>query len=87
MTFEDIEFPVYRKYRTGRNYFKIINARSFEELQLVGETPYLREVQAMQLPERNFIRDIVLNFSEMAFEISAGEYEQLRARAIRRPKG
>ena len=82
MTFEDIEFPVYRKYKNGRNYFKIINARRFEELQLIGDKPLLRDVRATQLPEHNFIRDMVLNFSAMAEVITAEEYEMIRARVF-----
>lgn len=83
MTFEDIEFPVYRKYKNSRNYFKIINARSFEELIMVGERPQVREVRAVQFPEQNFIRDMVLNFADMAYEISSAEYESVKARAMR----
>lgn len=71
---------MYRKYKNGRNYFKIINARRFEELQLIGDKPHLRAVQATQLPEHNFIRDLVLDFSAMAEEITAEEYEMVRKR-------
>lgn len=80
MTFEDIEFPVYRKYKNGKNFFKIINARKFEEIMLIGQSAQLREVSATQFPEQNFIRDLVLNFSEMAFEINGDEYERVRAK-------
>ena len=80
MTFEDIDFPVYRKYKNGRNYFKFINARRFEELLLIGETPHLRKVEAVQFPEMNFIRDMVLSFSAIAEEIDAEEYEAVRKR-------
>ncbi len=80
MTFEDIEFPVYRKYKNGRNYFKILNARSFEEVQFIGAKPQVRQVQASQFPEFAFIRDLVLDYGAMAEAITVEEYEAVRKR-------
>ena len=50
---------------------------------MVGERPQVREVRAVQFPEQNFIRDMVLNFADMAYEISSAEYESVKARAMR----
>lgn len=74
MKFEDINFPVYRKYKNGKSYFKIIHPKLFEEKQIIGSKKIIKQVEAVQFPEMNFIKDLVFEFSEMACEISAEEY-------------
>lgn len=75
MKFEDINFPVYRKYKNGKSYFKIIHPALFEEIQIIGSKKIKRHVQVVQFPERNFVHDLVFSFSEMADEIGEEEYE------------
>ena len=74
MDFEGIKFPVYRRYKNNKSYFKIINPRLFEEIQLVGSKRIIRHTTAKQFPELNFIRDLIYNYKEMAEEISETEY-------------
>jgi hypothetical protein len=74
MKLEDIHFPVYRKYKNNKSYFKIINPRLFEEVQVIGSKKFIKETEARLFPEVNFVRDLVLNYSEMAYEISEEEY-------------
>jgi len=76
MKIEDINFPVYRCYKNRKTYFKILNPREFEEVQFLGSRKKMRKIKAAQFPEINFIRDLVLNFSEMADEISEKEYSE-----------
>jgi hypothetical protein len=83
MTFEDIEFPIYRKYKNGKNYFKILNEAEFEELQLVGASVFYKKTTARQFPERLFIRDLLLAYNDMAVASSEEEFEKIRQR-IRR---
>jgi hypothetical protein len=76
--FEDIKFPVYRKYKNGRSYFKIINPLLFEEIQIIGSKKAVRQTEVKQFPEKNFVHDLVYNYRQMAVEISAEEYEEVR---------
>jgi hypothetical protein len=78
MKIEDMNFPVYRKYKNGKSYFKIINPRQFEEIQIIGSKKILKNIQAEQFPEMNFIHDLVFNYREMAIEITEQEYDELR---------
>ncbi len=78
MKFEDIVFPVYRRYKNGRSYFKIINERSFEEVRPLGASRIVTVTEAKQFPEINFIRDLVFHYSDMAEVISAEEYEKFK---------
>lgn len=74
MNFEDINFPVYRKYKNNKSYFKIINPRLFEEVQIIGSKKVIKQIPANLYPEMTFIRDLVYNYKEMADEIGEEEY-------------
>lgn len=76
MAFEDINFPVYRKYRNGKSYFKILSRHEFEEIQLIGNKKIKNSIKANQLPEMNHIYDLVYN-KEVALEITHEEYEKI----------
>jgi hypothetical protein len=78
MKFEGTIFPVYRKYKNNKSYFKIISPRLFEEIQLIGSKIKVQEVKAERLPEMNFVRDLVVNYSEMAEAILKEEYDLIR---------
>ncbi|MDP1801371.1 MAG: hypothetical protein Q8L81_08465 [Bacteroidota bacterium] len=76
MDFKDINFPVYRKYKNNKSYFKIIQPDLFEEIQLFGSKKIVKQTKAAQYPEMVFIRDLVFNYTEMALEITEEEYLQ-----------
>ena len=78
MNDEGINFPQYRKYKNGKSYFKIINPRSFEEVQLIGSKRIVRETVALRYPEITFITDLLLNYSEMAEKITEAEYLSIK---------
>ncbi|MBX3163381.1 MAG: hypothetical protein KF900_02785 [Bacteroidetes bacterium] len=75
MNIEDIQFPVYRKYKNNKSYFKIINPKLFEQIQIVGTKKIISQTEAKLFPEMSFVRDLVFNYEEMAVEIDEGEYE------------
>jgi hypothetical protein len=78
MDLKDINFPVYRKYKNNKSYFKIIQPKLFEEIQIIGSKKIIKEVEAKQFPEMLFIRDLLSNYSQMADEISEEEYLRVR---------
>lgn len=78
MDLKDINFPVYRKYKNNKSYFKIIQANLFEEIQLIGSKKTIKQTEAKQYPEMVFIRDLVLDYSEMAVEITEDEYLSIK---------
>jgi hypothetical protein len=78
MDLKDINFPVYRKYKNNKSYFKIIQPKLFEEIQIIGSKKIIKEVEAKQFPEMLFISDLLSNYSEMADEISEEEYLRVR---------
>ena len=78
MAFEDITFPVYRKYKNNRNYFKVISNNCFEEIQIIGQKQILKQITATQLPEFNHIYDLVYNYRELGYEITEAEYLKIK---------
>ena len=78
MDFKDINFPVYRKYKNNKSYFKIIQPKLFEEIQIIGSKKVVKLTEAKQFPEMLFISDLILNYSEMADEINEEEYLKVR---------
>jgi hypothetical protein len=69
-----ISYPQYRKYRNGKNYFKVISVSELEEIQFVGSKCFVHRLEAKILPDRNFIHDLIFDFSENALEIPEKEY-------------
>jgi hypothetical protein len=78
MNFEDINFPVYRKYKNNASYFKILNPVLFEEIQVIGTKRVVRQTEAKLFPEKNFVHDLVFNYDGMAYEINASEYDSMK---------
>lgn len=68
---------MYRKYRNGRNYFKILNSSHFEELQFIGNKATKRLVKAELYPEKLFIRELIFDYQERALEIEEDEYNRV----------
>jgi hypothetical protein len=76
-----MEFPAYRKYSNNRNFFKIINASSLEEVQVVADKRFVRITEAQLYPERMFIQDLLNCVTDHIVAITEAEYGQQRAQA------
>ncbi len=70
---------MYRKYKNGKSYFKIINPLLFEEIQIIGSKRIIRQTEAKLFPEKSFVNDLIFNYLEMADEINAEEYVKIVA--------
>lgn len=75
MAFEDINFPVYRKYKNGSVAVKVVSRYCFEEKQRIGTKTITRTIEAKQLPEMNHIFDLVYNYNGFSSEITENEYD------------
>ena len=71
-----MNFPVYRCYSDKRSFFKIISAKSFEEFKVLGGFYQHYQIEAVQLPDRNFVADLIELRFEGVEEISADEFEK-----------
>jgi hypothetical protein len=76
---ESIKYPQYRKYKNGLSYFKISSPILAEEIKVVGNKRFIYTIKANQYPEKVFINNLLLNYSEFADEISEDGYQQQQA--------
>jgi len=83
MNSENIKFPVYRKYKNNKSYFKISSLTDFEELQIVGSKIFHRQIKVQQYPEKVFINDLLYQFQEMAEEVTKDEFDKLLKKATK----
>lgn len=74
-----VTYPIYRKYKNGKSYFKVMSHEEFEEIQL-GVRPGIYHFVARILPDRNLIHDMTFDFQEHWEEIEEEEYAEVRAR-------
>lgn len=73
--FEDIQFPVYRKYKNNKRFYKIMSPTEFEEIQLVGRKKLVNQYVATILPDRQFIYDLCYD-THFVLESTEEEYNQ-----------
>lgn len=61
-------FPQYLKL-SEICYIKIISNQEFEELKIIGKKYSLIIVEAKQLPERNYIQDIIKSATRISKDV------------------
>ncbi|MBL7917036.1 MAG: hypothetical protein JNM96_01475 [Bacteroidia bacterium] len=74
---EDIKFPLYRKYKNNKRFYKIISKREFVEIQQIGQKLIQNTIIANQFPEMMFISDLINNYSEFAEAMPEEEFTML----------
>ena len=70
-----MEFPVYRKYKNNKNFFKIINKNEFEEISFIGSKVIVTKHIAKILPDRNLIADLLYDIGNTSEISNRQEYE------------
>jgi hypothetical protein len=79
---ESMQFPQYRRYLNGRNYFCFQSMEAFEELRGLGNKWLIEQHTAKILPDRNLVHDLLFEYQGIAEKIDAGDYEEVRKLAI-----
>ena len=72
-----MEFPIYRKYKNNKHFFKIMSMDEFEELSFIGKKLIITLHQATILPDRNFISDLLHDIGNTAEIATEDEYQQI----------
>jgi hypothetical protein len=78
MTQKAIEFPQYRRYLNGRNYFCFHSMDAFEELRALGGRWLIENHTVKILPDRNLVHDLLFGYEGMAEVIDAETYKKVR---------
>jgi hypothetical protein len=79
---EKIEFPQYRRYLNGRNYFCFHSMDAFEELRALGSKWLIENHSVKILPDRNLVHDLLFGYEGMAEVIDAEAYREVRRLAV-----
>jgi hypothetical protein len=59
MDYKNTDFPQYRKLSNGKTFYKIIDGKTFEEVQLMGTKRMVYTTIANQYPEMLRIKDML----------------------------
>lgn len=70
----EITFPVFRKYKNNKHFFKIISENEFDEISFIGSKVIVTKNFAKILPDRNLISDL-LHDNNFAEKSNQEEYE------------
>ncbi len=73
-----ISYPQFRKYPNEKAYFKIISAKEWEEVQIIGSKSILHHFTVKILPDRNFIYDMTFDYKRNWVSIEEFEYDTHR---------
>lgn len=73
-----MDFPQYRKRFDQKSYYKIINASTFEEVQLIGDKVFIHSIKAEKYFEKLRIQEMLDSTSELYLLSSSSEYEAIK---------
>ena len=68
------QYPIYRKLKNNRRFYKVIDSKLFEEIQIIGTKVKKMSFEAKQYPEILFISDIIKLNHEGIIESSESEW-------------
>jgi hypothetical protein len=80
---DKIIFPQFRRYKNVETYFKIESPESFEEIRGFGSKWIMETHPVKILPDRNFVYDLLYDFTAFAEEISPETYFEIREKALK----
>lgn len=72
------DFPQYRRYLNGKNYFRIDSPDSFEEIRSLGNSWSLEQHKAKILPDFQLIHDLLVDYEKIAEIIAKEIYQSIR---------
>ena len=78
MNTKKITYPVYRKYKNNKSFFKVLSEHKFEEIKLLGDNAVLHVIEAKILPDKNYIYDLTFDYEKHWTLYEAKEYERLK---------
>lgn len=76
------DFPQYRKLSNDKVYYRIIDDRNFDEIQIIGIKAQLRQVFAEQYPEILRIQDMLSFGVEGFVESNEAEFFSLKDKFV-----
>ena len=73
-----MDFPQYRKRFDSKSFYRIINERTFEEVQLIGDKTFVHKIKADKYFEIVQIQDMLEANNEMYLVSNEREYIKVK---------
>ena len=73
-----MDFPQYRRRFDNKSFYKLINERTLEEVQLIGEKVFIHRVEATQYFEIIRLQEIADYDDEQYLLSSEDEYNKVK---------
>ena len=73
-----MDFPQYRKRFDNKSYYKIINERNFEEVQLIGNKVFIHTIKAEKYFEILRIQEMIECDGEMYIISTEAEFQKVK---------
>jgi len=80
----NVIFPVYRKYDHERSIFKIVSAKKFIEIQVMGDLFFYHEINAKILPDFQLIQDMIDMHNGHWVSANEEEFDVLHSKYLNR---
>lgn len=59
MDYKNTDFPQYRKLSNGKTFYKIVDAKTYDEVQVMGSKRFVYTTIANQYPEMLRIKEMI----------------------------
>ena len=69
-----IEYPIYRKLSNNRSFYKVVDSKNFEEIQIIGTKRRHQLIEAKQYPDILYLLDLIELNHEGIIESSESEW-------------
>ena len=72
-----IDYPIYRKLSNNRSFYKVVDSKNFEEIQIIGTKRRHQLIEAKQYPDILYLLDLIELNHEGIIESSESELSSL----------
>lgn len=73
-------FPIFRKYKNEKSFFKIISKTEFEEIKFLKDKAEIHYFKAKILPDFNFISDMINDYKLYWENSSEKEFKKAKSK-------
>jgi hypothetical protein len=77
MKLEELSYPIYRKRKNDKSFYKIISSNQFDEIQKMGSKLLFYSFTISQYPEKLMMMDMISMKDRQYEEISYEEWHYL----------
>jgi hypothetical protein len=75
-----MDFPQYRRRFDNKSFYKLVNERTLEEVQLIGEKAFIHRLEATQYFEIIRLQEILACEGGQYFDATEEEYDRAKNR-------